>query len=155
MPTPEANFWNTIRRNLPNNCHTTRIENRHGGGVPDVHVAWSGLMFWLELKTTKNNTVRISPQQIAWNTAYSRSGGLSFILVKHLPSGDLFLFEGSRAAEIGEIGLAAEPLYRGRDWTELWDRVRDSWFGDRGSRVGAIGSGVQAQDSPVQGVSMN
>ena len=129
MPTPEANFWNTIRRNLPNNCHTTRIENRHGGGVPDVHVVWAGLVFWLELKTTKNNTVRISPQQIAWNTAYSRSGGLSFILVKHLSSGDLFLFRGARALDIATSGLAAEAEFRGSGFGELWDRIRGSGSG--------------------------
>ena len=129
MPTPEANFWNTIRRNLPNNCHTTRIENRHGGGVPDVHVVWAGLVFWLELKTTKNNTVRISPQQIAWNTAYSRSGGLSFILVKHLSSGDLFLFRGARALDIATSGLAAEAEFRGSGFGDLWDRIRDSGSG--------------------------
>jgi hypothetical protein len=135
MPTPEANFWNTIRRNLPNNCHTTRIENRHGGGVPDVHVVWAGLVFWLELKTTKNNTVRISPQQIAWNTAYSRSGGLSFILVKHLSSGDLFLFRGARALDIATSGLAAEAEFRGSGFGELWDRIRGS------------GSGIEANSS--------
>ena len=129
MPTPEANFWNTIRRNLPNNCHTTRIENRHGGGVPDVHVVWAGLVFWLELKTTKNNTVRISPQQIAWNTAYSRSGGLSFILVKHLSSGDLILFRGARALDIATSGLAAEAEFRGSGFGELWDRIRGSGSG--------------------------
>ena len=129
MPTPEANFWNTIRRNLPNNCHTTRIENRHGGGVPDVHVVWAGLVFWLELKTTKNNTVRISPQQIAWNTAYSRSGGLSFILVKHLSSGDLILFRGARALDIATSGLAAKAEFRGSGFGELWDRIRGSGSG--------------------------
>ena len=129
MPTPEANFWNTIRRNLPNNCHTTRIENRHGGGVPDVHVVWAGLVFWLELKTTKNNTVRISPQQVAWNTAYSRSGGLSFILVKHLSSGDLILFRGARALDIATSGLAAEAEFRGSGFGELWDRIRGSGSG--------------------------
>ena len=129
MPTPEANFWNTIRRNLPSNCHTTRIENRHGGGVPDVHVVWAGLVFWLELKTTKNNTVRISPQQIAWNTAYSRSGGLSFILVKHLSSGDLFLFRGARALDIAISGRAAEAEFRGAGFGDLWDRIRDSGSG--------------------------
>ena len=129
MPTPEANFWNTIRRNLPNNCHTTRIENRHGGGVPDVHVVWAGLVFWLELKTTKNNTVRISPQQIAWNTAYSRSGGLSFILGKHLSSGDLFLFRGARALDIATSGLAAEAEFRGSGFGDLWDRIRGSGSG--------------------------
>ena len=97
--------------------------------MPDVHVVWAGLVFWLELKTTKNNTVRISPQQIAWNTAYSRSGGLSFILVKHLSSGDLFLFRGARALDIATSGLAAEAEFRGSGFGDLWDRIRDSGSG--------------------------
>lgn len=160
MPTPEANFWNTIRRNLPSNCHTTRIENRHGGGVPDVHVAWSGLVFWLELKTTKNNTVRISPQQIAWNTAYSRSGGLSFILVKHLSSGDLFLFRGARALDVAKSGLAAGAEFRGSG-SILWDAIREAGVGhlesvlsglrDSGSGFGDLAQGHPGTGAPVPG----
>lgn len=91
-----------------------------------MYFNWSGLMFWIELKTTKNNTVRLAPNQIAWNTAHSLSGGLSFILVKHLSSGDLFLFEGAQSREIGRNGLREEPLYRGSGYEALWDRVRDS-----------------------------
>lgn len=83
-------------------------------------------MFWIELKTTKNNTVRLAPNQIAWNTAYSRSGGLSFILVKSLSSGDLFLFRGAQSREIGRNGLREEPLFRGSGHEALWDRVRES-----------------------------
>ncbi len=131
MPTPEANFWNTLKKNLPEKCHSTRIENRHGGGVPDVHIVWSGLVFWLELKTTKNKRVNLSPQQIAWNTAYSRSGGLSFILVKHLSSGALFLFRGSKASEVGRSGLDTEAEFRGLGYEDLWAAVRD--FGGRDS----------------------
>jgi len=104
--------------------------------VPDVHIVWDCLPFWIELKVTKGKGVNLSPQQIAWNTAYSRCGGLSFILVKGSGQADLFLFEGSRAAEIGEIGLAASPLYRGRDWSGLWDKIRESGFGTSGSGFG-------------------
>ena len=100
--------------------------------MPDVHIVWAGLVFWLELKTTKNNSVRISPHQIAWNTAYSRSGGLSFILVKHLSSGDLFLFRGASALDLGRSGLATEAEFRGSGYDNLWAAIRDSGFGDSG-----------------------
>jgi hypothetical protein len=118
--------------------------------VPDVHFAWSGLVFWIELKTTKNNSVRLSPQQIAWNTVYSRSGGLSFILVKHLSSGDLFLFEGAQSLEIGRNGLRSGALFRGSGHQAMWDQVRESGIKHlesvleqlRGSGVGDSGSGV-------------
>ena len=110
--------------------------------MPDVHFAWSGLVFWMELKTTKNNTVRISPQQIAWNTAYSRNGGLSFILVKHLSSGDLFLFEGAQSLEIGRNGLRTGALFRGSGHQDLWAAVRESGVGHLESVLSGLrGSG--------------
>jgi len=124
--------------------------------VPDVHFAWSGLVFWMELKTTKNNTVRISSQQIAWNTAYSRNGGLSFILVKHLSSGDLFLFEGSQSLEIGRNGLRTGALFRGSGHQDLWAAVRESGIGHlesvlSGLRVGVRDSGLPAPGAPGTG----
>ena len=135
------NFWNTLKRNLPKNCHTTRIENRHGGGVPDVHIVWAGLVFWLELKTTKNNTVRLSPNQIAWNTAYSRLGGINFILVKAPRDGNLFLFSGRDSGLVSSIGIRAPCIYKGNSYNELWGEVRDSGIGILNSgRVGANSS---------------
>jgi hypothetical protein len=38
-----------------------RIENRHGGGVPDVHGLIDKLPFWAELKVTKLQHLKISP----------------------------------------------------------------------------------------------
>ena len=148
-----------MRRNLPKGSYPTRIENRHGGGVPDVHLTWSGLVFWLELKTTKNNSVRLSPQQIAWNTAYSRNGGLSFILVKHLSSGDLILFEGAQSLEIGRNGLRTDALFRGSGFGDLWNRVRETGVGHlesvlsglRGSGFGDPASGELGTGAPVPG----
>jgi hypothetical protein len=45
-----------------------RIENRHGGGVPDVHGLIDKLPFWAELKVTKLQHLKISPHQVAWHT---------------------------------------------------------------------------------------
>ena len=115
-----------------------------------MHFAWLGLVFWIELKTTKNNSVRLSPQQIAWNTAYSRNGGLSFILVKHLSSGDLILFEGAQSLEIGRNGLRSGSLFRGSGHQAMWDQVREAagdWGAStrvtatwaRGKRKGGLG----------------
>lgn len=127
--------------------------------MPDVHFAWSGLVFWIELKTTKNNSVRLSPQQIAWNTAYSRNGGLSFILVKHLPSGDLILFEGAQSLEIGRNGLRSGSLFRGSGHQAMWDQVRESGIkhlesvlsGLRGSGFGDPAQGQLGTGAPVPG----
>lgn len=92
--------------------------------MPDTHFAWDGLMFWIELKVSKGNAVRLSPEQIAWNTAYSRSGGLTFILVKAPKVGELFLFEGAHAALVAREGLRACALYHGNRIEEMWSALR-------------------------------
>lgn len=94
--------------------------------MPDVHLVWSGLVFWIELKVGKGNTIRLSPEQIAWNTVYSRSGGLTFILVKDPRDNSLFLFEGSDAALVAKEGLRACALYHGSSFEELWTGLRSA-----------------------------
>jgi len=103
---PEANFWTQIRNNLPKNSFATRIENKHGGGVPDVHIVWDGLPFWMELKTTKSNAVKVSPHQVAWNMAYFARGGANFFLVKRALERDLFLFRGDAGPDLASCGLS-------------------------------------------------
>lgn len=102
---PEANFWNTIRQNLPPKASATRIENVHGGGVPDVHVIWDGLPFWIELKTTKSNAVSLRSHQVAWNMQYWSRGGACFFLVKSLSDRSLHLFGGDQGPCLMEKGL--------------------------------------------------
>ena len=99
----ESNLWKQMRSHLPSNMIATRIENRVGGGIPDVHLLWDGLPFLDGIKNNKNNTIKISPQQIAWNYKYSINGGLNFFLVKHLFWSDLFLFRGDTRFEALEI----------------------------------------------------
>ena len=106
MSGQEANFWSTIRKNLPKKCFATRIENKHGGGVPDVHLVWDGLSFWCELKVSKTNAVNISPHQIAWNAAYWARGGANFFLVKRAKERDLLLFRGDQGAALSSCGLS-------------------------------------------------
>ena len=119
----ESNFWKTVKRNLPSDCHSTRIENRNGGGVPDVHIVWNGFAFWIELKVCKGNKVLLSPHQIAWNSAYCRKGGVSFILVKDPRDKHLYLFEGNRASELFDKGIGTKYLYRGSCFKELFSVI--------------------------------
>jgi hypothetical protein len=95
-----------LRQNLPKEAFATRIENTHGGGVPDVHVVWDGMPFWLELKVCKSNAVNVRPHQVAWNMAYFARGGLSFFLVKHLSSGILYLFPADQGPALATGGLS-------------------------------------------------
>ena len=128
----ESNFWKTVKRNLPSDCHSTRIENRNGGGIPDVHIVWNGFAFWIELKVCKGNKVLLSPHQVAWNSAYCRKGGVSFILAKHPSQCLLYLFEGVRCSELLDNGLRTKNLYFGKDYKELFSVIRD--FGISGFR---------------------
>ena len=79
----ESNFWKTVKKNLPSDCHATRIENRHGGGIPDTYIIWNGLSFWIELKVMKGNKILISPHQIAWNTVHCKNNGVSLQRKNH------------------------------------------------------------------------
>jgi hypothetical protein len=71
-------------------------------------------------------------------------------MVKHLSSGDLFLFEGAQSLEIGRNGLRSGALFRGSGHQAMWDQVRESGIKHlesvleqlRGSGVGDSGSGV-------------
>ena len=160
-------MWNRLKENLPKHWNTTRIENRYGGGIPDVHICADGFSFWIELKVTKTNRIAISSHQVAWNYAYYRSGGVSFYLVSPLLSPHLYLFEGRYGRELKEHGLATTSsgtvvpcawsgegrLGEGRSgegWSGLIGAMtsgRDRIGIGSGIRVGTIGSGVGGNDN--------
>ena len=73
-------MWANMRKLLPPRCHATRIENRHGGGIPDVHIATDGVGFWVELKAVKVGAPALRPQQAAWHARQASCGGLSYVL---------------------------------------------------------------------------
>ena len=158
---PETLLWNRLKEKIPQHWNVTRIENRFGGGVPDVHICAEGISFWVELKTTKTNRINISSHQVAWNFAYSKSGGVSFFLVHPLKGGNLYLFDGSLGRELATHGLAmsgsglktgTEPrtavrcLWSGSGLDELWSRVLEIGRG----RVG-VGSSEQSGSGPSMG----
>ena len=98
---------------MPPSWNTTRIENRYGGGIPDVHVCAEGHPFWIELKTTKNNRINLSAHQVAWLFSYSQSGGVGFILVRHLEHRSMYLFDGAHGRGLAEHGFRAVDLVSG------------------------------------------
>lgn len=115
--------------------------------MPDVYAMYDGMPVWLELKTTKSNSVNISPTQISWHTAHSHCNGLSFILVKHLGTGHLFLFQGHRARLLASEGLGSGSDFRGTRFGDLFGAIYDqsrehfgAILGDSGS--GRVGSGL-------------
>ena len=126
--TTEKNLWIRVKKNLPENSFATRLESRIANGVPDVHIIWDKLSFWIELKITKANKIKLSSNQIAWNTKYCLNGGLSFILVQRLGEGSLFLFRGDDARQLAIDGLNTEPIIRvsGSGFGDIFGAIRDS-----------------------------
>jgi hypothetical protein len=102
MPKTERSLWNSLKQNLPKKTHFQRIENRAGQGMPDVYLCMNGVPVWCELKIIKNGRVSLSTSQIAWHLAHTRCGGASFFLVHDPSTGDVFFFEGGKAAVIHE-----------------------------------------------------
>jgi len=113
-----------LRANLPKKCFATRIENKHGGGVPDVHLVWDGLPCWIELKVSKGNGVKLSPHQVAWNTSYSARGGANFILVKRSVERDILLFEGDMGASLLNGGISGTEHARFTAPAPLFEALR-------------------------------
>ena len=137
---PETLFWNNLKKSLPKTWHISRIENRYGGGIPDVYICADGKSFWLELKVTKNHRVSISSHQIAWHYAHYRAKGVSFFLVKTLSSPTLYLFDGVRGRELLDQGLRVGVRDSGCP-------VGDSGLPIRGSGAGISGRVSGADDS--------
>ena len=123
--TTEKNFWKQIKSNLPENCLTYRIESRTTKGIPDVHVLWDNLAFWLELKTTKHNAIQISPFQISFNTTYWKNGGFSFYLVKRFKDNGLFLFDGDKGSELSEFGVSGTSGFRASGFRDIWENIKE------------------------------
>ena len=140
---------------MPQHWHTTRIENRFGGGIPDVHVCAESLAFWIELKTTKTNRVNVSAHQVAWNFAYSQSGGVSFFLVSPLSSSNLYLFAGDQGRGLVEHGLRSGSVGSGTIVPCLWSGSVGSGSGFFDSLLeivrGRVGAAEKREPRPVQG----
>ena len=140
---PESLFWKNLKKHLPNSWHVSRIENRFGGGIPDVYMCIDGKSLWIELKVTKNYKVSVSSHQIAWHFAHSKANGVSFFLVKALSSSNLYLFDGIRGRGLAEHGLRVG--------------VRDSGSSIRGSGSSSTGqnSGNIVRDSGSNNVNQD
>lgn len=98
-----------MRKSLPSNCHATRIENRHGGGIPDVHLAVAGVSFWVELKAPVGKAAILRPQQAAWHARQAHCGGLSYVLCGFAHPPYLKIWRGLDGALAGSAGLLCVP----------------------------------------------
>lgn len=118
---PEAKLWKALKPHLDaKGCYCTRVENRHGGGLPDVDIASPFGAFKVELKVTSSFSVRITDIQIAYNTLLNHRNGLSFILAEALarPSthSNISIFEDQdpRSEDRGSVGSGLVGSGRGK-----------------------------------------
>ena len=102
MAKNESKFWQEIKKATPK-ISWTRIENTSSLGTPDLlGYNSSGTFFTVELKVTKGNKVTFSPHQIAFHMRHPLN---TFIMVKHLASRSVKLYEGKVIEQLVACGL--------------------------------------------------
>ena len=106
---PETLFSNQLIKNL-NQVFFTRIENKHGGGVPDLYCTYNNKSAFLELKIkTKQNKVLISPLQISWNYKHFSHNPINYYLVNDPRRKVIELYNGDQGRELLEKDGGAVP----------------------------------------------
>ena len=99
---PETLFSNQLIKNL-NEVFWTRIENKHGGGVPDLYGTHNNKSAFLELKIkTKQNNILISPLQISWNYKHFQKNPINYYLVNDPRRKVIELYDGNKGRELLE-----------------------------------------------------
>ena len=99
---PETLFSNQLIKNL-NEVFFTRIENKHGGGIPDLYCTYNNKSAFLELKIkTKQNKLIISPLQISWNFKHFQKNPINYYLVNDPRRKVIELYDGDKGRELLE-----------------------------------------------------
>jgi Holliday junction resolvase len=121
---PEALLWQAMRRSMPKTYLAHRIENRAGGGIPDVKLLIDGYHLEIELKVPVRNFVKLSSHQIAYLYSYSRAKGCCFVLAKSPGSRIIHLFSGSLAVELAERPMSEVQGSTFESFDALWGGLR-------------------------------
>ena len=120
----ESNFGREIMKKI--DAHWMRIENRHGGGIPDLIGIKSGVVIFLELKCIRVNSINISPLQISWNYNHFKENGKNYFFVKHTEQRTIKLYDGDKGKELKESGFHVPSILELRppyDWQGLGDQL--------------------------------
>ena len=120
---PETLFSNQLIKNL-NQVFFTRIENKHGGGVPDLYGTYNNKSAFLELKIkTKQNKLIISPLQISWNFKHFQQNPINYYLVNDPRRAVIELYDGNKGRELLENcdKVAAKLTFSTDNWHLLTD----------------------------------
>ena len=116
MVKKETKFWHEIKKST-HEIKWTRIENTSLLGAPDL-LGYNIInhFFTVELKVTKSNRVVFSPHQIAFHVRHPLN---TFIMVKHLASSDVKLYEGKVIEQLVACGLKLDACRSGLDACRL------------------------------------
>ena len=107
---PETKLWHELKRITPE-ISWTRLENTSVLGTPDLlGYNNSGHFFTVELKVCKGNKIRFSPHQIAFHVRHPNN---TFIMVKHLASRSVKLYEGRDIMKLVACGLKLDACRLG------------------------------------------
>ena len=110
MAKNETKFWHEIKKATPK-ISWTRIENTSSLGTPDLlGYNANSCFFTVELKVTKGNKVTFSPHQIAFHMRHPNN---TFIMVKHLASRCVKLYEGKVIEQLVACGLKLDACRLG------------------------------------------
>jgi len=109
--TKESNLYNLIKTTI-RNAHLTRIESHTLNGIPDLHCAYKGHTFWLELKANNIKNCNLSKYQINWILKHQRHGGIVYILNRTATQSGLKLYTLPPCAVMREE-LATQPNAKG------------------------------------------
>ena len=130
---PETNFWKNLKKYLESGTEkylVSRIESYSTPGFPDCLVFHHKTGFFtLELKVIqRNNRIKISAFQYAWNITHHMHGAPVFILATALDGRYVKLFPGSVMRDLRSKTVDSVPgLYDGRlKDLELWSAVRET-----------------------------
>ena len=109
----EASFWQSLKKAMRDNFpdwSATRLESRATLGVPDVLIMDSqGDWHMVELKTTANMGVKMSPHQVAFLTQHAKGSVWIAVKLTSATGHEVFLYRGNRAVDVWQDGLRATP----------------------------------------------
>ena len=114
----ETTFWKSLKTLLEGGEYiVSRLESYVTPGFPDCLIFHNVTGFFtVELKIVQpNNTINLSPFQIAWNMRHALAGARSYILVGGLSNAKVKLFHGCKTKELGHSTIDLVPgVYEGR-----------------------------------------
>ena len=113
---PESKFWQEWKKFTPE-ISWTRLENLSSFGTPDLlGYNKNKTFFTVELKVVKGSKIRFSPHQISFHIRHPEN---TFILVKHLASREVKLYEGKEILPLAACGFKLEASCSGLEACRL------------------------------------